>query len=218
MLIIFEGVDGVGKSTQVELCYQWLQDKGVDVIKTKEPYNDWVKKIIPDDNSSKLSRSAKALIYMGDRYEHVLNVLLKNKHRIILLDRSQYSTCAYQLDYENEDEFIKTGDFSRESLDILSDNFMDLYERLNARVIYFKRRTDELKDIDENYLRHIKHKLDLLLIKSSRFDKTMNINKTIQLLEQNGIVNKFYLIEPDTIENTYQLIKKKVSEWLELEL
>jgi dTMP kinase len=184
-LIIFEGVDGVGKTTQINLCYEWLKTMGLDVIKTKEPYNDWVKKIIPDDNSSTLSNYSKALIYMADRYDHVENILEKNigtLNKIILSDRSVYSTVAYQLSYDD----AKDDSTMYNTLFVLHDHFIELYDELDHKVIFFKRRTDDLKNIDERYLEYIPK--DSLII------------------------------EPDTIDNTFQLIKKKIIEWSELEI
>ncbi|MEL7246624.1 MAG: dTMP kinase, partial [Cyanobacteria bacterium J06573_2] len=36
-LIVFEGVEGCGKTTQMQLCYEWLQSLGIAVVTTREP-------------------------------------------------------------------------------------------------------------------------------------------------------------------------------------
>jgi len=100
ILIVFEGIDGSGKSTQVQLLQKILADKGMDVVIFREPsQSPWGKKIkekaaLPDS----LSPEEELELFVKDRKDNVqknLNPAL-TKNKIILLDRYYFSTMAYQ--------------------------------------------------------------------------------------------------------------------------
>ena len=97
MFIVFEGIDGVGKSTQLVLLHEHFMLRGMDVIKTKEPTDGyWGQKI-----RSAITRPApetEAEWFLRDRQEHVAHVInpaLENGE-IVLCDRYYFSTMAYQ--------------------------------------------------------------------------------------------------------------------------
>lgn len=93
MFISFEGMDGSGKTTQVEMVYEYLSKEGRNVVKTKEPYSkDFheLKKLFNKTNETAL--------YLLDRNKHVKEVIspsLRNGD-IVLCDRYRHSTMAYQ--------------------------------------------------------------------------------------------------------------------------
>lgn len=89
-LITFEGIDGVGKTTQIELAADELRRNGHDVITTYEP---WVASIDPDDPPGVVA--CKIAV---DRYDHVRKVIVPqiNRGGIVLCDRFTMSTLAYQ--------------------------------------------------------------------------------------------------------------------------
>ncbi len=100
ILIVFEGIDGSGKSTQVQILRKILVDKGLDVVDFREPsQSPWGKKIkekaaLPDS----LSPEEELELFVKDRKDNVQKnlrpALAKNK--IVLLDRYYFSTMAYQ--------------------------------------------------------------------------------------------------------------------------
>jgi len=100
ILIVFEGIDGSGKSTQVQFLQKILVGKGMDVVVFREPsQSPWGKKIkekaaLPDS----LSPEEELELFVKDRKDNVQKnlspALIKNK--IVLLDRYYFSTMAYQ--------------------------------------------------------------------------------------------------------------------------
>ncbi|MCR4942636.1 MAG: dTMP kinase, partial [Campylobacter sp.] len=94
MYILFEGIDGVGKSTQINL----LANSRKDCIITKEPGGSelgvYVRKILLE-NEINLSKKAELLLFLADRAEHAKKLLQKNQDKIILSDRGFVSGIAY---------------------------------------------------------------------------------------------------------------------------
>lgn len=100
LLIVFEGIDGTGKSTQLSLLANFLRRKGLPVIETREPTNGlYGKKIraLYTDRTA-VSREEELELFLADRREHVdtlINPALRSG-KIVLCDRYYLSTVAYQ--------------------------------------------------------------------------------------------------------------------------
>lgn len=99
-LIVFEGIDGAGKSTQAEILMKTLQERGFDVVYFREPSEGkWgreIKKKAAHPDS--LSPEEELELFLKDRKENVeknLKPALKGK-KVVILDRYYYSTIAYQ--------------------------------------------------------------------------------------------------------------------------
>ena len=87
MLINFEGVDGVGKTTQINMLKQIYPD----AITTKEPGGTELGMMIRQyliNNASKISQKAEILLFLADRAEHYEKVIKPNYDKLILSDRS----------------------------------------------------------------------------------------------------------------------------------
>lgn len=102
MLIVLEGPEAVGKSTQVRKLIEWLRASGLDVVAVREPggtaVGDELRRIVLDPASS-LSPRAEALLFMASRAELVEQVIrpaLAAK-KVVLVDRFFLSTYAYQI-------------------------------------------------------------------------------------------------------------------------
>lgn len=100
LLIVLEGIDGSGKSTQAELLLERLRRLGLDALSFREPSaGHWGKEIKrkarrPDS----LTPEQELDLFLKDRKENVrrnLEPALKRK-KIVILDRYYYSTIAYQ--------------------------------------------------------------------------------------------------------------------------
>lgn len=100
LLIVFEGIDGTGKSTQMSLLASTLRMKGFSVIETREPTNGKFGQQIRAlyTNRNRVSREQELELFLADRQEHVHNVLTPGlqQGKIILCDRYYLSTAAYQ--------------------------------------------------------------------------------------------------------------------------
>ena len=106
--IVIEGIDGCGKTTQINEISKWLPNSGLleknsKLIKTREPGGSLLGKklrnLILDNNANnKPSSLTELLLYSADRAEHVSKIIspaLKNKDWVIS-DRFADSTLAYQ--------------------------------------------------------------------------------------------------------------------------
>jgi dTMP kinase len=101
-LIVFEGVEGCGKTSQMQLCQEWLHNLGISVVVTREPGGtalglDLRRLLLKAENKT-IFNTTELLLYAADRAQHVEEELKPNleKGNIILCDRYTDSTIAYQ--------------------------------------------------------------------------------------------------------------------------
>ena len=101
MLIVLEGPEGAGKSTQLRLLAEWLVSHGREVLAVREPggtvLGDEIRRILLDP-ASDITPHAEALLFMASRaqlVERVLRPALRTE-TIVLLDRFFLATYAYQ--------------------------------------------------------------------------------------------------------------------------
>jgi dTMP kinase len=99
-LIVFEGLDGCGKSTQLRLAAEALARRGVDVVETREPTDGpWGRRIREMARSGeRVAAETELEWFFEDRREHMREVVepALAAGRIVLSDRSYLSTVAYQ--------------------------------------------------------------------------------------------------------------------------
>lgn len=99
VLIVFDGIDGTGKTTQVELLSKLLQDSGYDVVTSKEPTDGkYGAKVRESSFTGRYSFDEELDLFIKDREEHISTKILpalKNGY-VVILDRYYYSTIAYQ--------------------------------------------------------------------------------------------------------------------------
>ena len=97
---IFEGTDGSGKSTQLRLLYDTLQNQGVPVVATREPTDGKYGKKIRElyTNRDQCSKEEELELFLADRREHVETLILPAlaEGKVVLCDRYVLSTVAYQ--------------------------------------------------------------------------------------------------------------------------
>jgi dTMP kinase len=97
--IVFEGIDGCGKSTQVAKLYDFLNKKGRLVIKTREHQRQGIGLFIEDvlNGKKKIDPLALEVCFIADRCDHSNQVIGPNLEagKIILCDRYYWSTVAY---------------------------------------------------------------------------------------------------------------------------
>lgn len=96
-LIIVEGIDGSGKSTQIHLLEKWLAYKGVSVFKSEWNSSDMVKEITSKGKKKGLlTPTTFSLLHatdFADRYERNISPLLRAGH-FVLADRYVYTAFA----------------------------------------------------------------------------------------------------------------------------
>ncbi len=112
-LIVFEGIEGSGKTTQIQHLRQWLENRLADeglahaptgIIVTRQPggtsVGQQIRQVLlqPSTDTDSVTSTSELLLYAADRAQHVEQVLvpaLKSGH-LVLCDRYTASTVAYQ--------------------------------------------------------------------------------------------------------------------------
>ncbi|MDK9302774.1 dTMP kinase [Propionibacterium freudenreichii] len=100
--VVFEGGDGVGKSTQVELLADALADAGVSHLVTREPggtpLGDNIRELLLDPASGDVAPRAEALLYAADKAQHLHEVVVPAlaAGKVVVCDRYLDSMLAYQ--------------------------------------------------------------------------------------------------------------------------
>lgn len=101
LFITFEGVDGCGKSTQINLLAQYLKERGYEVLLTREPggkgLGEKLREILLNYDDV-VSDRCESFLFLADRAQHI-DVIVNpavNAGKIVLCDRHTDSTVAYQ--------------------------------------------------------------------------------------------------------------------------
>ena len=101
LFITFEGADGCGKTTQIELLNKYLQENGFKTLVTREPgakgLGEKLREILLNYNGE-VSPNCESFLFLADRAQHVDCVIKPaiNDGVIVLCDRHTDSTVAYQ--------------------------------------------------------------------------------------------------------------------------
>lgn len=105
LFVSFEGVDGVGKTTQVERLRAYLEAQGCTVVVTREPGGTALGKAIRqlllhgvDGGAVDIAPRAEALLFAADRAQHVAETIRPALERgeVVITDRYLDSSLAYQ--------------------------------------------------------------------------------------------------------------------------
>lgn len=100
--IVFEGVEGAGKTTQIQALADWLRQRGRQVLITREPGGSaigaQIRQILLAPENHRLTTRAELMLYAADRAQHVAEVIgpALASGQDVLCDRYIYSTMAYQ--------------------------------------------------------------------------------------------------------------------------
>jgi dTMP kinase len=99
VLLVFEGIDGAGKTTQAGLVADWLEESGLDVVRTKEPTDGPYGQRLRDSASTgRLTAVEELAAFIADRREHVRDVIEPGLEagKVVIVDRYYFSNAAYQ--------------------------------------------------------------------------------------------------------------------------
>ena len=156
VFIVFEGIDGSGKSTHIKALAEELRSQGYGVLQTSEPSKDRIGNFIrryAERNDSRLTPETEALLFAADRFEHVKTVIepALRKGRIVISDRYLYSSLAYQGAGGLEVDWIREMNrfAPKPDLGILLDILPEFsLQRVNRRKTVFE---------DSDYLRKVRN-------------------------------------------------------------
>ena len=196
-IIVFEGVEGSGKSYHLNHVCKYLKKKKISFIKLREPggntNSEKIRKLILD-KKLKFNENTDLLLYLASRSENI-SLLKKNyKKKIILIDRFIDSTIAYQhyglgvdLKIINQlNKFLLNGlkvDFT--FLNIV--NMKNMTKRLKDRKKlnrYDKFKTTFYDRVQKGFLKIAKKNRSKYLIVDSNLEIYINKNKIIEKLNK----------------------------------
>ena len=102
ILITFEGIDGVGKSTQIRLLNKRIAQKGIETILTREPggtkISEQIREMLLDNANTEMDAMTEVLLYAAARAQIVQEVIAPalEAGKAVICDRYIHSSIAYQ--------------------------------------------------------------------------------------------------------------------------
>ena len=99
MFIVLEGIDGTGKSTQVQLLADWFVSQGREVVTSREPTDGpWGRKLRESAATGRGTAEEEFEMFLRDRRQHVEELIFPSLEsgKVVILDRYYFSTMAYQ--------------------------------------------------------------------------------------------------------------------------
>lgn len=173
--IVFEGGDGVGKSTQVRLLAQHLEDAGHEVVRTFEPgegpIGAQIRHLLLSPETENLAPRAEALLFAADKAQHVHSLVRPALERgaVVLSDRYVDSTLAYQ----GAGRILDPDDLARINWWATGDLRPDLTVLLDlepARGVGVKASRDRLEQLDGDFHQRVRQGfLDLAASEPDRY-------------------------------------------------
>lgn len=101
-LISFEGLDGAGKTTQIELLGRWLDSQHIQYLRTREPGGTplgiEIRQLLLNRPELEITPLAEALLFQADRAQHFASVVLPalKAGTLVITDRCLDASIAYQ--------------------------------------------------------------------------------------------------------------------------
>ena len=200
-LIVFEGIEGSGKTTLINHISKYLKKRKINFIKIREPggnkNSELIRQIILN-KKNKFNSFTDLMLYMAARSENIEKVIKINyQKKIILLDRFTDSTVAYQhfgmglnkpLINKINKILLKNIKPNKVFLNIVNEK--NLKKRLNLRKN--KNRYDNFKlnfyrTVQKGFLKLAKNKNNYIIIDSNKklIDNKKNVlNHVVQLLDK----------------------------------
>lgn len=100
--ITFEGGDGTGKTTQIQLMQGYLRERNRSCVVTREPggttLGQMIRKVLLEVGDHEIAKATELFLYLADRAQHVHEIITPalGSGNIVLCDRFSDSTLAYQ--------------------------------------------------------------------------------------------------------------------------
>ncbi len=101
-LITFEGIEGSGKSSQMASLAEHLEQKGWNILRTREPggtkLGERIRELLLDTGHPDITAKTELLLYLASRAQHFQEVILPalQQGKVVLCDRFSEATLAYQ--------------------------------------------------------------------------------------------------------------------------
>lgn len=101
-LVSFEGLDGAGKTTQIELLTRWLEEQHIPYVRTREPGGTplglEIRQLLLNRPDLAITPLAEAFLFQADRAQHFERVVLPAlaEGKLVITDRCLDASIAYQ--------------------------------------------------------------------------------------------------------------------------
>ena len=182
--IVFEGVEGTGKSYQINKLFYKLKKKKFDPIKTREPGGsitaEKIRNLIFSKVASQFDKLTDFYLMCASRNEHIKKLLLvaKNNNKIVICDRFVDSTFAYQVIGNKIDKkvnklnqnYILKG-LKPDLTILLKSSFKSIFSRIKKRVKlnkFDKLKINFYKKVQNAYLQKAKNNKNYFIFDSSK--------------------------------------------------
>jgi dTMP kinase len=102
MFITLEGIEGSGKTTQIERLVEFLENRGMECVATRQPggtlVGEHIRSILLDPTNSALAPMTELLLYMADRSQHIYELIRPclQAGKTVICDRYFDATVVYQ--------------------------------------------------------------------------------------------------------------------------
>lgn len=202
VLITFEGIEGCGKSTQIDKIYRFLKKKKIKCIKTREPggtrLSEKIRKIIIHDLKNNEDNLTELLLLFASRSNHFLKMsrYLKKKY-VVICDRYIDSTYVYQ--HYEQGQSLKFINFLQKKID---NNvkpkitfLLDVSPNISKKRINKRKKLDRFDRYNKMKMNNLRKSFVKLTKKYKRIvkiDGSKNVNAV-----HNDIVN--YLLKKNVI-------------------
>ena len=179
MFFSFDGIDGTGKSTQVDLLCKWLDERGQDVVRCRDPgttvLGERLRDILLQSKSdTKISSRAETLVYMAARAQLVEEVILPalDQGKIVVSDRFLLANVVYQaygLDLDPPDIW-RLGSFATQGLSVTRTFLLDLevdlaLDRLSGETDRLERRgKDYFEQVRQGFLTEARNRGEEIVV------------------------------------------------------
>ena len=190
-LIVFEGIEGSGKSYHINNVANYLVKKNIKFIQIREPggnkNSEKIRKLILD-NKSTFNKNTDLLLYMSGRSENIELIKRNYGKKIILIDRFIDSTIAYQHYGMGVDiRFIKMiNNFLLKNINI-DFTFLNLVNPKNMRERLFKRKKlNRYDQFNDNFYKKVQNGFIKILKKNPK--RYMRINSNLDIKENKNII------------------------------
>ena len=193
-LISFEGIEGVGKSTQINLILKWLTSKGLSSKLIREPgsteFGEKIRELLLSKDYT-ISAHTELLLMFAARAEMIKEHLAKANEDIILCDRYYHASIAYQgygrkLPLDLIDSLVKNINCPIPNLTIIYD--------LDVKLGFERKANDDIdriessgfnffEDVRKGYQQIAKDREEVSILDASESIESLN-NQTINLIEE----------------------------------
>ncbi|NLD25956.1 MAG: dTMP kinase [Acholeplasmataceae bacterium] len=193
VFISFEGGEGSGKTSVIDLLYRDLLDKGFDVLRTREPggskISEEIRNIILNINNVEMDYRTEALLYAASRRQHLVEVIIPalKSGKIVLCDRYLDASLAYQGHARGLgiDEIYKINQYATDGILPELTFFIDVKPETGLSRIKDSGRVMDRLDLERNSFHHLVREGYLSV--AAMFPKRIHIidgNRDLEIIHQ----------------------------------